>query len=135
MASYVRFPGIAGNSVDARHVHWIDIESMSWSDSQSMPPGSAGSGRQGLASPTSVVTFFKHADMATAKLWNASNRGTVFADVVAEFTGEREGSAYTQRYLFDDVVIVSINVSSPLGSGRASESVTINFSRVARQQF
>lgn len=129
-AAYIKFDGVDGESTDADHKDWINIQSLS---SGIQRPRSDSTGGLGPAFASDIIVV-KQLDKSSPKLAESVAKGTVFPSVQFHLTRrvgtEREATYYT--YELKNVIVTSYQVG---GSGSASESrptetLSLNFEEI-----
>ncbi len=133
--AFLKFEGINGESLDAKHKDWIEVLSFSWGVSQ---PHSSSGQLTGHVVPEDFS--FTHAvDKASPKLMLACAQGDSINEVDVSFrkAGSGGGGIDYLKYSFFDVFLSSV---SPGGQSRAvqvkledavpMEEVTFNYGKV-----
>jgi type VI secretion system secreted protein Hcp len=116
--AFLQIPGIPGESVEARHQNWIDLQSVVQSFRQTRGPS--------LCS----ITLTKYLDSATPLLWSAAVNGTPLNNVVIEFV--KAGGNPLRYYVINlnNALITDIS-SSPQTVGEqltlSGSSVTLTY--------
>jgi len=120
---YLKVDGVTGESVDAAHPGWIDIQSFQWGVTA---PGTAANttARAPRTSPPSL-NFTKHPDKSSATLQNASAEGKHFSTVVLDVTSHSKGEIY--QITMTDVIVSGFKVG--IEHDRPFESITLNFAK------
>lgn len=128
---FLQVDGIDGESLDDKHLNWIDIHAWSWGASQSGTthegPG-AGGGKVNV----SDLTFTKFVDKATPGLLKACFNGKHIPK--AEFHVLKAGGdspVLYLKYILTDIIVSSYNSGGAAGGlDRIEETVTFNFREV-----
>ncbi len=127
---FLKIDGIKGESQDKTHKDEIEILSFSGAVSN------AGSGAYGMGSGTakasvSDINIMKHVDKATPNLWKYCFSGKTVGD--ANITIRKAGGDSPVEYLkykLSEVFVSSVQNSGSDGAGVATESLSLNFSKV-----
>ena len=126
---YIKFDGISGESVDAKHKDEIDVESWSWGETHAVadPPGSGGG-----ASKVSMqdFQFVMGLNRASIGLMKACATGEHIK--TATLSGTR-GVKDQQEYLtfkFQDVLVSSFQTGGSEDAVVPTESVSFNFAKI-----
>jgi type VI secretion system secreted protein Hcp len=120
---FLKIEGVDGESTNAGHKDWIDIQSWSWGVS---PPSTSGVG-SGLATGRLVghVTVVKRIDKATPLLFKRCSDGTVLALATVELA--RPGGPTYLKYELKEVLVSSIAHGDVDGDGVPEETITLDF--------
>ena len=126
---YIKFDGISGESVDAKHKDEIDVESWSWGETHAVagPPGSGGG-----ASKVSMqdFQFVMGLNRASIGLMKACATGEHIK--TATLSGTR-GVKDQQEYLtfkFQDVLVSSFQTGGSEDAVVPTDSVSFNFAKI-----
>ncbi len=120
---FLRIAGADGESTNAAHKGWIDVQSWSWGLSQP----NAGIGSAVAAGPwVGHVTVVKRIDKATPPLFQWCSDGTVLALVTVELARPGGGPAYL-KYELQDALVTSITHGDVDGDGVPEETVMLDF--------
>ncbi|HEY3348692.1 MAG TPA: type VI secretion system tube protein Hcp [Thermoanaerobaculia bacterium] len=129
--SYLKIDGVPGESKDAAHRDWIEVDSYQF-EAVRHAAGAAGSARAGKVS-FSDLTFTKLQDKSSPKLFQAAATGKHFPTVVLHV---RKSSPDKTGQPFLVVTMHEVLVSSARasgGGGLPTETVTLNFGKVEYQ--
>lgn len=118
---FLKIEGVDGESKDADHKDWVDIQSWSWSE-----PGSRATLRAPTGSGPGTLTIVKTVDKASPKLSEACTSGRSLGRVVVE-TRTAAGAATTE-YVLDDTTVRSCTQDS--SGDRPTETLSLNFGKV-----
>ena len=122
--SYLKIEGIAGESLDAAHAGWIDVQSFRWATARGGAASARTVARQ-VQSTISSMVVTKRLDKASPALQKASVEGQHFKTVVLEFVSQTKGEYY--QITMSDVIVSGVRLS---GAGDVpAESVTLNFAK------
>lgn len=130
MAGYLRIEGIPGESKDAGHEGWINLQAVSQSLVRPMPAGASGSSRQRASVSCGSLLVTKELDSSTAKLIAAICDGTVFPTVQVDLcTSVGGGRRVTYfRWVLDNVYVSDYHVdASTSGYAVPYEDLSLNF--------
>lgn len=126
---YAKFDGVPGESLDANHKDWIELDSMSWGLHKAM------AGATGQRGETTVedIMVTKKLDKASPKLAEAMCAGQVFKEVEIHLCGAYS-SGGSQTFLvitLKDVIISSYKVEGSAWSNAVpTESISLNFTKI-----
>lgn len=125
---FLKIEGIDGESTNAAHKGWIEIQSWSWGLSQASSGGGGAGGAVGRELK-GHVTLIKRIDKATPLLFKRCSDGTVLALATVELTRPNGGPTYL-KYELKEVLISSIAHGDVDGDGVPEETVTLDFTGV-----
>jgi type VI secretion system secreted protein Hcp len=130
---FLHIEGIEGESVDAKHKAWIDVDSWSWGETQAGAGFGGGGGGTGKVSMQDLH-YVSRVSKASPRLFLACAAGEHFkeARLVARKAGK--GQHEFLSWTFSDVLVSSYQTS---GSEAADvlpvDSVSLNFAKVQVQ--
>ena len=131
-ASFMKFDGIDGEAIDAKHKEWIDVESFSYKFER--PVSGAGSTRTTDASRASEMVVTKWVDKSSPHLMLSVCNGRVFPKVEIELTASVAGTGDDKylTYRLHDVLVTSAGTtgSSSGSEPQPTESISLNFTKV-----
>jgi len=118
---YLKIEGIDGESTDADHKDWIEIESWSWgaTNSSSRQPAPVASGR-------GTLTIVRRVDKASPKLSEACTGGRSLGRVVVHI--RTDGGRGYDEYVMEETRAGSCSQSA--AGDRPTESIALNFGKV-----
>jgi type VI secretion system Hcp family effector len=127
--AFIKFEGIAGESLDSQYKDWIEITGYSFGASQStsITASSAGGASLGRTTVRDVI-FTKLADKATAKLFEACCNGQHIQK--ATITVNRAGP---EKLKYLEIILEEVIISDFTHQGaidEPSEEVHLNFGRL-----
>jgi type VI secretion system secreted protein Hcp len=125
---FLQITGIAGESTDAKHKNWIDVEAWSWGEANPQPVG-AGSGGAAGKVQMQDFNFTTRVSKASPALFLACANGQHMKE--AKLSAVKAG-AMQQEYLswtFADVLVTSYQTSGS-GGDISMDSVSLAFSKV-----
>jgi type VI secretion system secreted protein Hcp len=127
---FLKIDGIEGESVDAKHVGWLDVDSWSWGESQPLQPGTgtgAGVGRVQFRD----FQFTSRVSKASPKLFLACASGQHIKE--ARLVGLKAGKEQHEflTWTFSDVLISSYETAGAEGADAPYDSVSLNVSKVS----
>lgn len=129
--TFARIGDIQGESLDAKHKGEIEVQAWSWGVSQSSTIVSAPGGGAGAGKATFPDFQFTHSvDKASPSLLKACAIGQHIPDATITI---RKAGAGQQEYLIikmTDVIITTVQPTSPEGSSTLVEHVGIQFAKV-----
>ncbi len=121
---FLKIEGVDGESTNAAHKGWIEIQSWSWGASQA---GSGGGGAGGAAGRElkGHVTLIKRIDKTSPLLFKRCSDGTVLALATVELA--RLGGPTYLKYELKEVFVSSIAHGDVDGDGVPEETITLSF--------
>jgi type VI secretion system secreted protein Hcp len=126
---FLKIDGIEGESTDAKHVNWIDVDAWSWGESLPAQPPSGGGGGVGKVH-FSGFQFHSRVSKASPKLFLACAGGQHIKE--ARLVGRKAGKDQQEflTWTFSDVLVESYQTG---GSEQSLpvDSVSLNFSKVS----
>jgi type VI secretion system secreted protein Hcp len=132
--SFVRFGDIRGESSDAEHKGWIEVQSYQWG--VSVPDsGPSGTG-SGAAKPVfSPFSYTQALDSSVPLIFTAAASGRRIEDMTFETvrTGERPQRFF--QMIFEDVVVTGIRLSGQSGDTAPQAAVTTSYDKVLLRYF
>jgi type VI secretion system secreted protein Hcp len=121
--AYLKFsPEIYGESTDAGHEKWIELDSFSVGRTQP----TSGARSRGAEAPTlSEIVVTKHVDIASPKLYQASATGKPFKSAVLELPAAR------MHWVMNEVVIAGVTRGATArDDALPTESVSLVFAHI-----
>jgi len=128
---FLKIDGIKGESTDADHKEWMEIDSFSWGVSQpaSAVVSTAGGGTVGRASFGDLAVS-KALDSATPNIALASASGQHIKEVIIElFRAAGDKRVKYMEIKMEDAIISSLSLGGGSG-GLPSESLTFNYAKI-----
>jgi type VI secretion system secreted protein Hcp len=126
---FIKFDGIKGESVDAKHKDEIDVESWSWAETQTVS-GTSGSGAGTGKVSMQDFSFVMGLNRASVDLMKACATGQHIK--TATLSGTKTGKVQ-QEYLtfkFHDVLVSSFHTSGSEDAVVPTDSVSFNFAKI-----
>jgi type VI secretion system secreted protein Hcp len=127
---FLKIDGIEGESTDAKHAGWIDVDAWSWGESLPTPPAT-GSGAGVGKVRFDAFQFTTRVSKASPKLFLACASGQHIRE--ARLVGQRAGSKAPQEFLaytFADVFVDSYQTGGAEGGDQPMDNVSLNVSKV-----
>jgi type VI secretion system secreted protein Hcp len=126
---FLKIDPLKGESQDDKHKDEIDVLSWSWGLQQG---GHAGAGSGGGTGKVSVhdLSFTHHVDKASGDLFLSCANGKHFQKGILTCRKAGEHPVEFLKITMEEVLVTSLNVGGSQGDERASENVTLNFSKV-----
>jgi type VI secretion system secreted protein Hcp len=127
---FLHIDGVEGESVDAKHAAWIDVDSWSWGETQSGAGYGGGGGGTGKVSMQDFH-FVSRMSKASPKLFLACAAGEHFkeARLVARKAGK--GQQEFLSWTFSDVLVSSYQSSgSETAETMPLDQISLNFAKV-----
>jgi type VI secretion system secreted protein Hcp len=126
---FLKYEGIDGESKDRQHKGWIDVESWNWGMEQSEGMTARSMrGSSGRANFKGLV-ITKKVDSATPGVMRYFAQGNRLREVLFEVSLGGDGPA-TLRMVLTNAQVTSVHIEEAAGGGRATERVSISFSKV-----
>jgi type VI secretion system secreted protein Hcp len=127
---FLQITGVEGESTDAKHKGWIDVDSWSWGESN---PGALASGGGGGAGKVTFQDFHfvTRVNKASPKLFLACASGQHFKDatLVARKAGKDQQEFLS--WTFTDLLVSSYQTGgSEAGQMLPLDQVSLNFAKV-----
>lgn len=130
--AYMKIDGVPGDSMESKHMGWIEVSSAQLDEIRNSTIGSATGGAGAGKIRFNEFTIKKTSDKATPKLLEAAVKGKVFHEVVLHL---RKAGGGQQEYLvikLENVLVSSFRAGGPGGAG-PEESMSLSFSRATLQ--
>ena len=129
---FLKLDGIEGESMDAKHKGWLDVDSWSWGESQPHPPP-VGGGAGGGAGQVQFrdFAFTTRVSKASPKLFLACASGQHIKE--AQLVGRKAGKGQQEflTWTFSDLLVSSYQTGgSEAGGTLPLDQVSLNFSKV-----
>lgn len=130
--AFMKIEGVEGESQDEKHKDWIDISSVQYGTTRTIP--AAGTPRAGGAVTFEDIQVTKWIDKSSPDLMLSVCRGKVFPKVEIEMV-DRSATSGTNTYLkyeLTDVIVTGVKPTAPASDGQPmpSESVSLNFTKI-----
>jgi type VI secretion system Hcp family effector len=127
---FVKLDGISGESMDAKHIGWIDVSS--FSHALERPVQGAGASRTSGSLRHFELALKKWVDKSSPLLMDSLCKGTIFPKVELEIVNTDNTETKFMRYTLSNVLITSANIGDLKGSEdpRPTESVTLNYEEI-----
>jgi len=126
---FLKIDGIEGESTDAKHAGWLDVDSWSWGENQPLQPAT-GSGAGAGKVHFQDFQFTSRVSKASPKLFLACASGQHLKE--ARLVGRKAGKDLQEflTWTFSDVLVSSYQTG---GTEQAlpMDSVSLNFSKVS----
>ena len=125
---FLKIDGIEGDSTDAKHAGWIDVDSWSWGETQPVQPAGGSGGGAGKVHFQDFV-FTSRVSKASPKLFLACASGQHLKE--ARLVGRKAGKDQQEflTWTFSDVLVAGYQTG---GTEQAlpADQVSLNFSKV-----
>ena len=126
---FINITGVEGESRDAKHKGWIEVESWSWGETRPAPPsagGGAGAGKVQMQD----LHFTTRVSKASPKLFLACASGQHMkeARLVAVHSGAMQQEFLT--WTFSDVLVSGYQTGAAGDEVAPMDQVSLNFSKV-----
>ena len=129
--AYIKIDGIPGEALDSKHKDWIEIQSYNFGLNQALSKtaSSAGGATAGRAF-LSDLHIAKHVDKASAKLFEASAKGTHIPKITIHVNRAGGDKVRYIEIVMEQVIISAFNHSADTSSDLPSEAVTFNYGTI-----
>lgn len=128
--AFLKLGDIVGESIEARHLGWIEIESFSWGVTQSGSFASGGGGGTGKAS-FQDIHFTSSTQKSSPLIAKACATGSHFPKAELSFIKEAQGGFEFMKFEFTDVLVSSFQLGgSSHGEDRPTDSFSLNFAKI-----
>jgi len=127
---FLQIAGVEGESTDAKHKGWLDVDSWSWGETHAAPAASGSGGGAGKVQ-VQDLHFVTRVSKASPKLFLACANGRHFKE--AMLVGRKAGKAQQDflTWTFTDVLVTGYQTGGAEGGDvMASDQVSLNFSKV-----
>jgi type VI secretion system secreted protein Hcp len=126
---FLNITGIEGESTDAKHKGWIDVDSWSWGETQTAPVshgGGAGAGKVSFGD----FHFVTKVSKASPRLFLACASGQHLKE--AKLVGRRAGKDQQEflTWTFSDVLVSSYQTGGSEAGPAPIDQVSLNFAKV-----
>lgn len=124
---FLKIDGVPGESADAGHKDWINLESWSWGATQAGTGGGGGAGKVSVDS----FSFGKTVDKASPKLFESLTTGKHIKDVTLELCRPNEDGRL-QCYLtikLTDVLVSGYQIGGS-GGDVPTDQFSLNFAKI-----
>jgi type VI secretion system secreted protein Hcp len=125
---FLKIDGIEGESTDAKHAGWLDVDSWSWGENQPLQPAT-GSGAGAGKVHFQDFQFTSRVSKASPKLFLACASGQHLKEV--RLVGRKAGKAQQEflTWTFSDVLVSGYETAADEGSDVPLDNVSMNFSK------
>ena len=126
---FLQITGIEGESADAKHKGWLDVESWSWGETQTVhPPAGAGAGAGKVSMQD--FHFVSRTSKASPALFLACASGQHFKE--AKLVGRKAGKGQQEflTWTFSDVLVSSYQTGGSEAGEFPMDQASLNFSKI-----
>jgi type VI secretion system secreted protein Hcp len=127
---FLQIAGVEGESTDAKHKGWIDVDSWSWGETQPTPPAGGGGGGAGKVQ-VQDLHFTSRVSKASPKLFLACASGQHFKE--AKLVGRTAGKAQQDflTWTFTDILVTGYQTGGAEGGDfLPADQVSLNFAKL-----
>ena len=127
---FLQIAGVEGESTDAKHKGWIDVDSWSWGETQPTPPASGGGGGAGKVQ-VQDLHFTTRVSKASPKLFLACANGQHFKE--ARLVGRKAGKSQQEflTWTFTDLLVTGYQTGGAEGADiLPTDQVSLNFAKL-----
>jgi type VI secretion system secreted protein Hcp len=126
---FLKFDGIKGESVDAKHKDEIDVESWSWGETNASTPSSGGGAGAGKVSMQDFH-FVMGLNRASVGLMKACATGQHIKSATLSARKAGKGQQEYLTFKFQDVLISSYQTGGSEDTDVPTDSVSFNFAKL-----
>jgi type VI secretion system secreted protein Hcp len=127
---FLQIAGVEGESTDARHKGWIDVESWSWGATLPAAPGPGGGGAAGKVQ-VQDLHFVSRVSKASPKLFLACAGGQHFKE--AKLVGRKAGKSQQEFLIwtFSDLLVTGYQTGGAEGGEvLPTDQVSLSFAKL-----
>jgi type VI secretion system secreted protein Hcp len=127
---FLQIAGVEGESTDAKHKGWIDVDSWSWGETRPAAPAGGGGGGAGKVQ-VQDLHFTSRVSKASPKLFLACASGQHFKE--AKLVGRKAGKSQQEflTWTFTDLLITGYQTSGAEdGEILPTDQVSLNFAKL-----
>ena len=126
---FLQITGVPGESTDAKHKDWIDVESWSWGETNS---GSAHAGGGAGAGRVVINDFFftTHVSKASPKLFLACASGQHLKEAKLVAVKPGKGQQEFLTWTFSDVLVTGYQTGGSDTEDAPRDQVSLNFAKL-----
>ncbi|MBX3421526.1 MAG: type VI secretion system tube protein Hcp [Pirellulaceae bacterium] len=130
MAGYLKIGDIKGESTDAKHKEWIDLESMS--QGLSRPTGGTNTSRNKGSVQCGDVVCTKRLDASTPKLIQAVCDGTNFKEVLIDVCSSQGAGGRVPffQWKLKNVRVSNYNLNGSANDSDLYETLSLNYEAI-----
>jgi type VI secretion system secreted protein Hcp len=134
---FIKIGDIKGESMDAKHAEWIQLEAFQWGLARAISsPTGGGNNREASAPSISEMTLSKKVDRSTPKLFlNAVGGSGTIPEVILELQDQSSQKGVFYRITLNDVLVSSQSHVAAAGGDVPQESVSLNFLKIKVEYF
>ena len=126
---FIKFDGIKGESIDAKHKDEIDVESWSWGETHTVA-GSSGSGAGAGKVSMQDFSFVMGLNRASIGLMRACATGDHIKTATLSATKADKGQQDYLTFKFHDVLVSSFQTGGSVEAVLPTDSVSFNFAKI-----
>jgi type VI secretion system secreted protein Hcp len=126
---FLQISGIEGESTDAKHKAWIDVDSWSWGETQTAAPTPGGGGGAGKVQMQDFH-FVARTSKASPALFLACASGQHFKE--AKLVGRKAGKGQQEflTWTFSDVLVSSYQTGGSEAADIPIDQASLNFTKI-----
>ena len=128
---FLQIAGVEGESTDAKHKGWIDVDSWSWGETRPTAPAAGGGGGGGGKVQVQDLHFVSRVSKASPKLFLACASGQHFKD--AKLVGRKAGKSQQEflTWTFTDLLVTGYQTGGTEGGEvLPSDQVSLSFAKL-----
>jgi type VI secretion system secreted protein Hcp len=126
---FLQIAGVEGESTDAKHKGWIDVDSWSWGETNPTPVSAGGGGGAGKVH-VQDVHFVTRVSKASPTLFLACASGQHLKE--AKLVARKAGKGQQEFLIIkmNDIIVTSVSPSGSNDGGATAESVSLQCAKV-----
>ena len=132
--AFIKIGDIEGESTDAKHAKWIDLQSVQWDVKREISDPLGGNREPGLPK-LSELTLTKLLDRSSPAIFlNAVGGSQPISTVTLELVNPTYSGVF-YRLTLNNVLVSSQKHTSTLGEDKPRETITLNFTKIKIEYF
>jgi type VI secretion system secreted protein Hcp len=133
--AYLKIGDIQGESTDAKHPGWIELDSVQWGVGRGISSAVGGNNRAASAPSISELTLTKRLDKSSPSIFlNAVGGSPTIATVTLELVHQASQVVF-YRITLSNVLVSGQSQSVASGADVPMESVSLNFTKIKMEYF
>lgn len=133
--AFIKIGDIKGESTDAKHAEWIELQSVQWDVKREISSPTGGTSRDWSAPKISELTLSKPLDRSSPSIFlNAVGGSPPIPTVILELVNSTSGGVF-YRITLTDVLISSQKQDAASGDDKPRENISLNFTKIKIEYF
>jgi type VI secretion system secreted protein Hcp len=133
--AFIKIGDIDGESTDAKHAKWIEIQSVQWDVKREIVPIAGSPTREPAAPKISELKLTKLLDRSSPAIFlNAVGGSSPIPSVILELV-DASTSGVFYRITLTDVLVSSQQQTGVLSEDRPREEISLNFTKIKIEYF